>query len=83
MVGLTGDSNVVWFHGGLDNLAILDRDRIALASVVSEETAGVEVNIPGFGEFASGVCQEANATALVCVQALSPCLHAKLEQGSR
>jgi len=70
-----GDASVVRLNRHFDDLSIFCENGVTLASVVAQDLCSIELDIPGSGEFASGVSDESDATALGLVQVLSPCLH--------
>jgi hypothetical protein len=72
---LTANTSVVGLDVDVGDLSILDHEGVSLASVVSQDGCGVELNIEGTGEAAVRVTEEANATALVCVERFAPGIH--------
>jgi hypothetical protein len=65
----TVDTGVIRLDKGVLDLSVLDNQRIALASVVSEDRGAVEAKVQSLGELATGVTQEAN---LAIVSVLHP-----------
>lgn len=69
-------TNIVRLDMNRLNLPTLDDNRISLASVRAEEGGRGELEVPGTGEVAAGVAEEADATALVGVEGFTPGVHA-------
>lgn len=62
---LTVETGVVGLNESLGDLAILNKEHVALAAVVTEDGAAVEAQVEGLGELARGVTQEANLTTQI------------------
>lgn len=62
---LTVETGVVGLNESLGDLAILNKEHVALAAVVAENGAAVEAQVEGLGELARGVTQEANLTTQI------------------
>lgn len=73
---LAVNADVIRLNIDLSNLAILNHNRISLASVVSEERCGGELEVEGAGELACWVGDEADSGGLVGIEGLAPCVHA-------
>lgn len=57
---LTVETSVVGLNESLLDLAVLNKEHVALAAVVPEDGAAVEAKVEGLGKLAGGVAQEAN-----------------------
>jgi hypothetical protein len=56
----TVQASVVWLNMGLFDLAILNHQSIALATVVSKNSSAVELEVQRFRKVAGRVSEEAN-----------------------
>lgn len=61
----TVKTDVVGLHESLLDLAVLDKQGVTLAAVVSKDGSAVEGHIQGLGELATGVTQEADLSCSV------------------
>lgn len=76
-------TNVVRLNGNLLDLAVLDDDRISLASVCAQHWRSGELEIPCSGEGSVCVTKESNSGRLVGIKGLAPCVHAAGEVSAR
>lgn len=56
----TVETSVVGLDESFLDLSVLDKQDIALAAVVTEDSSAVEAEVEGLSELAGGVAQEAN-----------------------
>ncbi len=68
--------NVIRLNGDLDDFPILGGDGVALAPVGAQHGGGGELEVPGAGEGAVGVAEEADPRGLFRVEGLAPGVHA-------
>lgn len=71
-------TNRIRLNGDLLDLAILRHDRVSLAAVCAEHRGSGELDVPGAGEGAVCVAEEADAGGLVGVEGLAPGVHARV-----
>lgn len=69
---LTISTDVIRLDVHALDLATLDDDSVALATVGTEEGGSRELNVQGTGEGTAGVGQEANTAALLRIERLAP-----------
>lgn len=76
-IKLTLHTSIVWLNIDVLDLAMLDRDGISLAAVLSEQLGTLKGGIECFGEFASRVGKEADVAGFGRVERFRPGFHAR------
>lgn len=69
-------ANIIRLDLNSGHLPVFNDDSVALAAVISQEPSGGELEVPGAGEGAAAVGQEADPGFLLRVEGFVPCVHA-------